>query len=303
MITVIINPVSGSAGRAGIGAARAEIARRALSAAGVDGDVFVTEGPCHAAALASAAVQRGATTVAAWGGDGTVNEVGRALVGSRAALAVVPAGSGNGFARALRVTLDPHQALGIAIRGVTRPIDVGVLNGSFFFNIAGIGFDAHVARRFNETAAGRRGLLPYLKIATIAGLRYRSQWYRVTVRAEAAGGPSEVFETRALVLALANAPQYGYGATIAPEARVDDGAIDLVVVKSRFLPVDVWRARRLFNGTFAADRHVAFRTFQTLRIEGDAPLEAHADGEFVDAGNVVDVTVRPAALLVKAPGH
>jgi len=296
MITVIINPVSGSGGRAGIGAARAELARRALAAKGVAGEVFVTEGPRHAAALASEAVRRGAVTVAAWGGDGTVNEVGRALVDSQAALAVVPAGSGNGFARALGVTLDPHQALEVAVHGVTRPIDVGLMGGNCFFNVAGIGFDAHVARRFNETAAGRRGLLPYVTIAICAGVGYRSCDYRITV-----GAGEEVIEARALVLALANLPQYGYGAIVAPSAVPDDGLLDLVVLRSRLLPVDVWRARRLFDGTLESDRHVTFRKFRSLRIEAAAPMEAHADGEVVEMGREAEIAVRPGALLVKTP--
>ena len=300
-ITVIINPVSGAGGRRGVGVARAELARRALSEKGLAGDVFVTDGPGHAAALATEALGRGAMIVAAWGGDGTVNEVGRALVGSATALAVVPAGSGNGFARALHVSLDPREALEIATRGVTRAIDVGVINGHFFFNVAGIGFDAHVARRFNETAAGRRGLLPYLKIAMISGIGYRSQRYRIAIQTDPDASAPEVIESRALVLALANGPQYGYSATIAPRARLDDGVIDLVVVRSRLLPMDVWRARRLFNGTIARDRSVSFRTFRRVRIEAPRPMEAHADGEFVEAGTVAEVEVRPAALLVRMP--
>lgn len=294
MITVIINPISGSGRRAGTGAERMDVARRTLAARRVEADVRVTEGPGHAAALASEAVRLGATTVAAWGGDGTVNEVGGALVGTAAALAVVPAGSGNGFARALGVTVDAAQALDVAANGATRSIDVGVLNDRFFFNVAGIGFDAHVARRFNQLAAGRRGLLPYLSIGVAAGLSYRSQRYTIRLA-------DEIVEGHALVVALANAPQYGYGATIAPAASVDDGVLDLVVVQSRVLPIDVWRARRLFTGTIAEDRHVTFRKFQTLRIEAPKPMEAHADGEVVEMGTVADVTVRPGALRVKMP--
>src|SRR4051812_24367752 len=116
-LALIINPISGG-GRAGEGRVRAERAAAALTAHGLDGEIFVTERRGHGHDLARRAVARGAAMVVAWGGDGTVNEVASALVGTESALAIVPSGSGNGLARALGVSRDPTRAIGDACHAV-----------------------------------------------------------------------------------------------------------------------------------------------------------------------------------------
>src|SRR5262249_59165168 len=102
----------------------------------------------------------------AWGGDGTINEVASALVGSDVALGIVPAGSGNGLARELGIVPRPRQAIADALHARPRPIDVGVLEGRYFVNTAGVGFDAHIASRF--ATARRRRFLGYIRITAPA---------------------------------------------------------------------------------------------------------------------------------------
>ena len=97
----------------------------------------------------------------AWGGDGTVNEVATALVGTAAALAIVPAGSGNGLARMLGMPADASRALGRILHGADRLIDVGDIDGRLFVNVAGVGFDAHIAGAFAAIGRARRGFLRY----------------------------------------------------------------------------------------------------------------------------------------------
>src|SRR5206468_10820862 len=149
-IVAIINPISGagtdpSAAQRRIAAVRDEARRRNVSA-----EIHLTERSGHARDLAAASAAANVDLVIVWGGDGTVNEAGGALIGTSTTLGLVPAGSGNGLAAALGTPRDSSAALAIAFDGATRTIDAGLMANHPFFNIAGIGFEARVARRFNE---------------------------------------------------------------------------------------------------------------------------------------------------------
>lgn len=291
-VAVIINPVSGLRRRAEPARHRVELAARLLEAARLPGDVLVTERPAHASALAREAVVRGAALVIAWGGDGTVNEVGAALAFGEVPLGIVPAGSGNGLARELGLPRRPAGAFRAALRGHDRTIDAGELGGRLFFNVAGIGFDAHVAARFNALAQGRRGALRYLAIALRELVAYRAPEYAIRV-------DGETLRVRALLVACANSRQYGGHARIAPLAQLDDGALDLVLVEARSPLAVLWQARRLFAGTLAGAPRVRMRTFRQLEVTADEPLFAHVDGESVTGSRTLTVRVRPGALRVR----
>ena len=168
--------------------------------------------------------QRGADVICAWGGDGTVNEVGSVLAFGDAALAVVPAGSGNGLARALGIPRRPALALRHALGAPGRRIDVGEIAGHLFLNIAGVGFDAHIASEFSR-GLGQRGFRRYARIVTRELFAYTPRQCRVTIG-------TTVTDHRAFLLTIANGPQWGNGAVVAPRARLDDGLLDLVTVES-----------------------------------------------------------------------
>ncbi len=148
-----------------------------------------TEHAGHAHEIASEAAASGVELVIAWGGDGTINEVGRALVqaaGQRrrdvtrgTALGIIPGGSGNGLARELRIPFDPAQAIERAMTAQVRDVDAGELGGRVFFNIAGIGLDAHVAALVSM-GIKYRGLVPYMKATFRDLLRYVPLDYTVT---------------------------------------------------------------------------------------------------------------------------
>lgn len=138
---VIINPASGP-GIAGIeerSRYRTSLARQTLERLGVPHRIELTRERDHAAALARAAVAAKAPLVFAWGGDGTMNEIAAELAFSTTALAVIPGGSGNGFARGLGISLNPRRAIEQAVRGKERVIDAGEIGGRLFFNVAGLG--------------------------------------------------------------------------------------------------------------------------------------------------------------------
>jgi len=178
-VRAIVNP------RAGVAARRALTAiERSRSSWRIE--PRVTDGPGHARDLAAEAVARGDEVVVAAGGDGTANEVARALVGTEVALGLVPVGSGNGLARSLGIPLDPDRALQALGSAVRRRMDVGRMNGGLFLNVAGTGFDATVAAAFHERGRnGRRGIPAYFWAGLGEVRRYSADTRRVETAGEA----------------------------------------------------------------------------------------------------------------------
>ena len=287
---VIINPIAGGV-RRGV-RSRIEMATRLLGARGVRAEVKLTERAAHAEEIARRAAEEGCDVVFAWGGDGTINEVARALASTDTALAIVPAGSGNGLARALGIPLDPAGALLYGVERPARRIDAGSLGGRFFVNVAGVGLDAEVAHRFARRGT-RRGPLPYVSIAFHAGLRYRSREHRIHLDGDAV-------RERALIVALANSPQYGNGAVIAPTASPDDGRLDVVVVRDRSLVARAVHARHLFTGSLHRAPGVVTRQVTRVEIEASEPLRFHVDGDPVEGGHRLIGTVHPGVLKIRA---
>ena len=261
---------------------------------GVAADVFVTERPGHARDLAAAALARGTTRLVAWGGDGTLNEVASVVAFKPASLAVIPSGSGNGLARELGIPFEPKEAFEIALGGTTRLMDCGELDGRLFFNIAGIGLDAHVAHQFAAHGLVRRGFARYLEITARELFRYDPDEHTIV-----ADGAS--IRTRALIVVIANSRQYGNGALIAPHARVDDGRLDVVIVAHR----SPWRALiqvpRLFRGQIDRVPGVTMTTACEIEVTSSHAVLYHVDGEpFVGAASLT-ARVHPGALRVQAP--
>jgi diacylglycerol kinase (ATP) len=292
VIAVIINPISGGA-RPGQAEARARVATDAVRANGEDAQVFVTTHGGHAHALAKTAAAAGARLVIAWGGDGTINETVTGLAFGQVPLGIIPAGSGNGFARELGVSLDPAQAFASALRATPRPCDVGEIEGRLFVCVAGIGLDAHVAHQFNAPGNVSRGFRGYIVITSRALFNYVPQRYRIT---------SDVctFETRAIVVTVANAGQFGNGARIAPNAKVDDGLLDLVTIEETSRLSTVFGMRRLFNGTVEQIRGCRIDRIRDVTIEAPLPMTFHVDGEPVEGGTTLRARVHPGALRISA---
>ena len=294
MIAIIINPLSGGA-RPGAAEHRAAIAGAVAERCGEEADVLISQRVGHARQLARDAAARGARLVLAWGGDGTINEVASALAFDKpTALGIVPAGSGNGLATELGISRDPEVAIASAVRATPRPLDVGTLDDHLFVNVAGIGIDAYVAAQFNDPANLRRGLLAYARITGRALVTYAPADYRITAD-DAVGGKRAA---RAVLVTIANGAQYGNNARIAPQARFDDGLLDLVVVEERSRLRTLTQVPRLFNGT--ADR-VPGCTITRIRravIECERPMTCHVDGEPLLRGTRVVVQVHPAAIRI-----
>jgi len=290
-VAVVINPLSGRGGHPGRARARAELASTVIESAGLAGEVFVTERAGHAFDLAKAALARGASRVVAWGGDGTMNEVGRALLYSPCALGLVRGGSGNGLARALGVPRQPAAALAYAFGAPTVSIDAGEIAGHVFLNIAGLGFDAHVAHAFSRHLGGR-GLQQYVRVVSREIFGYAPARYRVEI-------DNDVREHRAFLLSIANGPQWGNGARIAPGARLDDGLLDVVIAETATPLRVALHVPRLFTGSIARARGVQTFRVATFTVTTEGPAALHVDGEPVACGGgAMNVRVLPAALRV-----
>jgi YegS/Rv2252/BmrU family lipid kinase len=288
---IIINPVSGGA-RLDAARTRMELAAAIRDAHGQAGEVLVTARHGHARELARAARERGASVVFAWGGDGTINEVASELAFGNVPLGIVPAGSGNGLALELGVAPNPAIAIPHALAATPRPIDVGELGGRLFVNIAGIGFDAHVASRFNQATNVRRGFAGYISISGRALFSYKPARYTIKT------GGAQVDVERGILLTIANSPQFGNGARIAPGARVDDGLLDLVIVDEQSRPRTVCGLPRLFNGTLERMKGCSIRRITEATIACDQPMTFHVDGEPVENGRELHARVHPRALLI-----
>lgn len=289
---LVINPVSGAGADAHAAEKRVALSRAVAQRCGCALEIAITERAGHARALAASFREAGAPLVIAWGGDGTTNEVAGALVHTGIPLAIVPSGSGNGFATELAFPVDPERALESAFKGRDRLVDVGELNGRVFVNIAGLGFDGHIAHQFQRLAAGKRGGLPYLTIGLRSVWAYRTQSYTIEVEGER-------FDADALLIAFANGCQYGNNAVIAPLACVDDGKLEMVVVKRWPAAANLLRFHHLFLRSANRAPGVATRSVTSARVTSASPLEMHVDGEIVESATEAHIRVLPAALTLR----
>lgn len=297
-IVAIINPISGAGADPDAAARRIALVHAEATRRGLSADIHLTARAGHARELAAAAAASGGDLVIVWGGDGTLNEVGSGLIGSGTTLGLVPAGSGNGLAAALGTPREPRAALAAAFDGETRTIDAGMMAGRPFFNIAGIGFDARVARLFNARGAGRRGAWPYVVIGLREGCRYGGAEYTVDLDGDRR-------RLRALLISFANGREYGMGARIAPFAQLDDGLLDATVVESRPLLTRFWHARHLALGTPHHAPSVSVRQVRQAVVDAEFPMEFHVDGEPGLIHGPVEVRILPGALKVRSarPRH
>jgi len=258
----------------------------------LDATVVLTERPRHATDLARRAVDEGCRLVVAIGGDGTLNETAAALVGTPAALGLIPCGSGNGLGRHLGIPGPGRGAFRTLLEGRVRTIDTGTVNGLPFFNAMGVGFDADLSARFNQLT--RRGLPAYIGTTCRMVFGYRPATYSIS------NGLTRL-DTRAFIVAVANSDQYGNDCFIAPGASVDDGLLDLTVLNPPGLLGALPLLPRLFAGRIDGSRSVRRLRGARFSIVRTAPGLVHTDGETHETGAVLEVAVRPRSLHVLVP--
>jgi diacylglycerol kinase (ATP) len=230
--------------------------------------------------------------VFAVGGDGTVHETAKRLIGRKPALGILPIGSGNGFARHIGLPIDPALTLDACRAGRIVTIDTAEVNGNPFLGVMGIGFDAVVADRF--ASSNVRGLETYVKEGLRAFADFHAEDYEVTC-----GG--ETKQERAFVIAIANASQYGNNARIAPLASLQDGLLDVVVVHDITLFTAPMLLARLFQGTLHRAGTVSSVQCTDVTIRRPAEGPAHLDGEPFVLPRDLRIRIVPQSLRLLVP--
>lgn len=208
------------------------------------------------------------------------------------ALGIIPGGSGNGLARELGIPFDPARAIERALRSEARTIDAAELGDRLFFNVAGIGLDAHVAALVS-TRVHHRGLLPYFTATAGDLLRYRPVDYTIDI-------DGQTTQTSALVLAFANSRQWGFGAQIAPGADLSDGILDFIVVQDRGFLGNALRVPSLFLRRIDRQRGIDTHRVHEVTIRSHEAMLFHVDGEAEQGSDTLVARVRPAALRLRA---
>jgi diacylglycerol kinase (ATP) len=288
----IINPISGTRQKKSI---PGEI-ERYLNHDFYDYRIAYTERAGHASQLAKEAAEEGVDIVVAVGGDGTINEVARSLVHTRAALAIIPCGSGNGLARHLQIPTNPKGALEIINKGVVHCLDYGRLNGRPFFCTCGVGFDAFVSEKFAES--GKRGLLQYAKNTIGIGLTYKPERYTISY-----DGQTETSE--AFLITCANASQYGNNAFIAPTASMKDGLMDIIIMRPFPTITGGVVLLQMFTKNLLSNAHVDLLRTSHIHISREKEGAVHCDGDPIKMGRELDIDLerRGINIVVNPEAH
>ncbi len=282
-ILFIINPKSGTDRKIYI---RQSIGRH-IDTQKYNYKIRYTEYAGHAEVIAREAAAEGIDIVVAVGGDGTVNEVARALIHTNTALGIVPCGSGNGLARHLQLPIDPEGAIKMINAGIIKSLDYGTMNELPFFCTCGMGFDAFVSMKFAHS--GKRGLISYIENTLRETLTYKPDTY--TLRFD----DTEV-QQRAFVIACANASQYGNNAFIAPAASMSDGLMDITVLEP-FPPIEAPQlALQLFNGTLTTNSRVKTFKAKKVRITRNGNDPVHVDGDPLTTDKEIEVEIHPQGI-------
>ncbi len=278
--------------------------RAAAQASGLAAEFLETTRGDQGLALARQAVAGGAALVVAAGGDGTVRGCAQALAGqpvpgntvpgNTVPLAIVPLGTANLAARALGLPRRLNAALAVAFHGQQRRIDLAEADGMPYAAMAGIGLDATVVGATPRLLKDRFGWLGYAAAGTA---RLPGRRHEFTVRLD--GGPP--LTRRARSVAVGNAGLLPGGFALLPDARVDDGVLDVAILAPASPAGWARVAYRVITGSRHDDRRLERHRARRVEIQASAVLPREVDGEVIAPGRTLTIEVRPGALLVRVP--
>lgn len=286
-VLIIINPTSGTGKQKSV---RKAIEHN-IDRINFEYEIIETQYAQHATEIARQAATDGYDIVVAVGGDGTVNEVATGLVDSQTKLGIIPCGSGNGLARSLKIPLTASKAVEILNDNKMKRIDTMIVNGNFCACIAGIGFDALIAKEFHEKPKNTRGFHSYLQLIANEYPKYQANEYKIEI-----DGRSSLH--KAMFICLANANQFGYNAIVSPESRIDDGLIDICIVKNIPLISATPTALLLMTNNIDLSPRVKILRGKSVRIYNNINEFANIDGEAKKVGKVVDISIKHKSLMV-----
>ena len=287
-ITFIVNPISGTHKKDHL----PELIGQVLDHDKFDDRIVFTEYAGHATQIARECMERHDDICCAVGGDGTVNEVARALVHSETALAIVPSGSGNGLARHLCLPMNAKQAIETINQARIERLDFGIINDLPFFCTCGMGFDAFISMKFAES--GKRGPITYVENVLKEGLKYKPETYTIDIDPEEDGSQAKTpARYKAFLIACANAAQYGNNAYIAPGASMQDGLMDVIIMEP-FNALDAPTiAYDMFSKTLNQNSKIKTFKARRIHIHRNEPGAIHYDGDPIITGTDIDVCMQP----------
>lgn len=284
-IAFIINPISGTIKKKQL----PELIQSDLDKDLFEPEIVFTEYRGHGTELAHRFVAEGYDVVVAVGGDGTVNEIAKALVHTNTTLAIIPIGSGNGLARHLGLPMQAQKAVQALNHSESIQIDYGKVNGKPFFCTCGTGFDAYVSMEFAK--GQKRGVIKYVEKMITGYFSYKPQNCHLI-------GDGIDLKSKAFVMTFANAAQWGNNAYIAPQASVQDGKMDISIMSNFPVIAIPSIALQLFTKTIDKDFFVSTLRAREVTLYRDEEGPFHYDGEPCQEGKEIKVEVVPDGLRV-----
>jgi YegS/Rv2252/BmrU family lipid kinase len=301
-IVFLINPISGTLGKSSL----KELITRRTKEKGIAFSILPTNADGNYDFLLSIIGQEKITDIVICGGDGTVNAVAAALTGTDIRIGIIPMGSGNGLAFAAKIPKNPVKALEIVYAGHASRIDGFHINGQFSCMLCGIGFDAAVARDF--AGQPRRGLQTYIKVALRNFIRAHPYRFGISPLSSE-GSARSSFSVEALFIDIANSDQFGNNVKIAPRASLNDGLLDIVIVKKGGRLRMLLSAIRQVLGGYPVDNDPPGKKqknilyFQTpgLQIANPEMAPLHIDGDPAATAPDFHIAIVPNAINLMRP--
>lgn len=270
-----------------------DFAAQVLDAEKYTWEIIFSKSAEHLYELSKSAAENGADIIVAVGGDGTVNQVAKGMFGSSAVLGLVPAGSGNGLAHHLNIPVDIPASLEVINKAQEKVIDTCSVNNELFVSIAGVGFDALVAKKFADSK--RRGFLSYLNIVTNEYTWYRPRKYKLNI-------DGKIYKRKALFVSFANTNQFGYNTVISPDASIEDGLVDVCIMKKVPLLLAPGIIGLLLTRKIDSSGYVEIIRAREVSFTRRKNRPVNIDGEPVKLTPELTVKVNPASLRVIVPG-
>jgi diacylglycerol kinase (ATP) len=295
-IIYLINPISGDQANSNL----EQLIRQKTREQKIDFDILPTSSAGDYQFLIKKIRQEKVTDVVVCGGDGTVNAVASALRGLEVNIGIIPLGSGNGLAFAAKIPKPIDKALEIVFKGKSGFIDAFEINGQFSCMLCGMGFDASVAHEFAKQK--RRGLQTYIKVSALQF--FKAKPYPFTIRLK-----EKTFDTEAFFISIANSNQFGNHVTIAPQASLSDGLLDIVIVKKMsklMLPFSminqVTGINHLQYGTdYIKNKHILYFQTASLTIHNPGLAPFHIDGDPFETAAKFTISIIPEGLRLLQP--
>ena len=295
-ILFLVNPISGTRTKEKI---IAFIAKK-LDAANISFSIDYTNATGNYTILKEQVVAKRITDIVIVGGDGSVNQVVQAFSEMRLRFGILPVGSGNGLARAAGIPTKIKRALQVIVEGNTMPVDAFTINDTFSCMLSGLGFDAQVAHNFARKA--KRGLFNYTKESLLHFFKAQPYGFEIKL-------PEFSFFTDAFLISIANSNQFGNNVTIAPQAKLNDGLLDVIVVQKMHKVKLPYAILKQLSGNNKMQQlvedmeHKNIVYFQTPSLEISniqlAPL--HIDGEAVASAQHLSIKVLPNYFTLFVP--